>query len=643
MAAMTFAECRAAARAVRAAEYGCEAVGVVRPRSVLGIVRSRGPLSIVLLVAQAEGRFVRAGPDSFALLERPLAVSLPAAVRGGVGLRLLRLLDRRWDTLLFAVPPGTALTVAAVLAFAASGRDAGPPSVIVWLALLAVLHVSVLMVAQVVSQSVALRRVLGRPVRPLDEIAAESYPGWNWSMPVCHHTAADDGRRLLRLAADRMAELVRREAELHAERVGVELTHGQVREVLVCLNRGVTTGRMRGTVAEALYQPYGPDSRVALRLPLDPVRDYRAPVRAGGGFFLVWCGGIVVIVAVLALFVASAERAACAGAGCAERPETYLAALHWLAWRLLLQNAPGLSPATNQALVLGWLLSLVGLMTVPVAWVSVQLAVGRQRGAIIEFERLKRSLTNTRVLLLTVTDGERDAVLRAIRSVTGQSPERSFAGEVVTYDLGAIGRTTLGMAQCARQGAGGPGGAQATATAVIRQWQPHLIIMVGICYGLREDWTPPQRLADVIVANTVYDLDRRIEFDDRLELLGDRVGVRAAVVGRLQAAATDWTIARVWFGLLLSRQVLVDSRRRRDELKAEHSRALGGEMEAQGLYAAAADAGVPWIVVKAISDWGVDRDSYYQPDDAAANAAGFVAHAVAIGAFDELASLEVRG
>jgi nucleoside phosphorylase len=338
---------------------------------------------------------------------------------------------------------------------------------------------------------------------------------------------------------------------------------------------------------------------------------------------------------VLAVFVASIERRACAGS-CDGRPATYLAALQWLAWRLLWQNAPGITPGTGPALTFGWLLSLVGLMTVPVTWLSVRLAVDRHRGVLDDFEGWKSGLTDARVLLLTVTPAERDAVLRAVRQITGQEPQRPFTGQVVVYDLGAVGRTTLGLAQCARPGSGGPGGAQATATEAIRQWRPDLIIMVGICYGLRDDWTPPQRLADVIVATAIHDLDRRIEYDDRTELLGDRVSTRSAIVSRLQAASVDWPAAPVSFGLLLSAQALLDSPRRRDELKAQHSRALGGEMEAQGLYAAAADAGVPWIVVKAISDWGVDREEHYRADEAAANAAGFVAHAVAVGAFDDL-------
>jgi nucleoside phosphorylase len=340
-------------------------------------------------------------------------------------------------------------------------------------------------------------------------------------------------------------------------------------------------------------------------------------------------------VAVLAGFVASIEGQAC-GDSCDGRPATYLTALQWLAWRLVWQSAPGIGSATVQTQVFGWLLSIVGLMTIPVAWVSAKLAVDRHKGMLDDFRALAADLPNTRVLLLTVADAERDAVLRAVRPVTGQEPVRSFSGRVVTYDLGAIGPTTLGLVQCARQGAGGPGGAQSTATEAIRQWKPHLVIMVGICYGLREDWTPPQRLADVIVATSVEDLDRRIEHDDHTEPFGDRPSTASAIVSRLQAASTDWSRAKVWFGPLLSAQTLYDSRERRDQLKKERTRALGGEMEGHGLYAAAADAGLPWIIVKSISDWAVDRDKHYEPDAAAANAADFVAHAVALGAFDDM-------
>jgi nucleoside phosphorylase len=631
---ITFADCRAAARTIRASQHGRQASAVVRPRSVLGIVRARGPLSVVLCVAAAEGRFVRLGPDSFALLERPMYAASPSAARGRFSTRLLRVIDRRWDVLLFAGPPILLLAVTGAIVLGAVIRGELPPFALVWLPVLAMAYVAVFMTGQVVYQSHLLRRVMGRRLPTPDELAAESYPGWNWSMPLCHHAAHGDGRALLRLAGERMAELVRRQVRQRAEADGAEPDRLNVREVLVCLTRGVTTDAMRATVAEVLIQPYGPGSQVALRLPAGPVRGYREPVQAGGGFFLIWVTGVAAVVAMLAWLVATWEQQSCGVGDCRQQPTTYLPALRWLAWRLLWHDPPGIVPRTAPSLIIGWLLSGVGLMTVPVAWVSAKLTINAHKRVVADFERLGEPLSNTRILLLTVTSTERDAVLAAFPPVTGREPEWSAGDNVVVYELGSIGRVTVGMVQCARHGAGGPGGAQATATEAINRWRPDHVIMVGTCYGLREDWAPPQKLTDVVVATAIYDLDQRIQYDDRAELIGDRVSTKSGLVARLQAASTGWNTAGVWFGLLLSSQILVDSAGYRAVLKRQHSRALGGEMEAQGLYAAAADAGVPWIVVKAVSDWGVDREAHYRPAEAAANAAAFVVHAVTTGAFD---------
>ncbi|WP_306214288.1 phosphorylase family protein [Actinoplanes sp. RD1] len=633
MTALTFAACRAAARAVRAAEHGRQAARVVRPRSVLGLVRSRGPISLLLYVASAENRLVHLGPGSFALLERPHSAQLPLAARGRLRLRLLRLIDRRWDLLLFAVPPVAALLVAAALAAVSRLRDERPSWAVVAFALAAMLWAGVFLTAQAVTESAWLRRTLGRRPRSRDELAAESLPGWTWSMPLCHHTGPGDGRKLLHTAGFTMEDLVRREAGALAGQAGAELTSARVRRVLVCLTQGVTTQAMRRVVAETLDQPDGPDSRVALRRPPDRTEQADAPVPAGGSFFLFWLAGLAAITALLALVVAPTERQAC-GDLCAGRPATYPDALRWLAWRLLWQDAPGLTPGTLRTQALGWLLTVAELMTVPVGWTAVKLARDRQQRVHDDYQEWAE-MPMTRVLLLTVTKTEQDAVLAAVRPITGKEPVIDFRNPVVLHDLGAIGRTTLALARCARQGAGAPGGAQSTAAAAIRQWEPDVIIMVGTCYGLRKSEDSPLRLGDIILATQVHDLDHTIAHEDRTERRGDVVGPRPALVSRLQAAETSWSGAPVRSGSLLSAQTLVNSRALLDSLLREYSRAFGGEMEAHGLYAAAADAGVPWAVVKAISDWGVDRDRFYEPELAAANAAGFVAHAVGLGAFDD--------
>jgi nucleoside phosphorylase len=59
-------------------------------------------------------------------------------------------------------------------------------------------------------------------------------------------------------------------------------------------------------------------------------------------------------------------------------------------------------------------------------------------------------------------------------------------------------------------------------------------------------------------------------------------------------------------GPLLSGETLLDSLDDKVRLFKEHPTAIGGEMEAVGIYAAASrhEANKEWIIVKAVCDWG---------------------------------------
>ena len=80
---------------------------------------------------------------------------------------------------------------------------------------------------------------------------------------------------------------------------------------------------------------------------------------------------------------------------------------------------------------------------------------------------------------------------------------------------------------------------------------------------------------------------------------------------------------RVWQGTLLSWDVLVDFPPLRAALKDRYRDALGCEMEGAGVYAASVRAGIEWIVVKGICDWGQHKNDGAQ-GLAAGNAAGLV-------------------
>ena len=630
---LAFADCATAAGSVRRAEFGRAAMLVMRPRSVLGLVRSRGPLALGLYLAAAEGRLVWRSSESFAVLERPAALRQPMH-RAGVRLGFLRLLDRRWDLLLLAVPPVLAL-VAAVIVF----RLTGAGLVAIWMSVAAMAYVTLFLAAGGLVQLNWVRRVMGARQRSDDEIAEDSLPGYHWWIPLLHHTAEHGGTQLVEMAAQRMHDLVRADIRGAAEHLGGESDSIDVRAVLVVLTGGVTTRSMRMVVETVMGRPFGPDAKVALRAPTGPVTGTREPIRDRGSFFFHYLVGSVVILTICAYLVSRWEAAACAATACVGRPATFGSALRWLASRLYFEDG-GFTPATGQAFAIGWLTSLVGAVGVLVAATAIWLAITAQRAATKRAQDYVRAVvTKTRVLLLTATPTERDAVLAAISALTGALPQRSFEHINVIYELGIHGNVTIALVQCPRLGASGPGGSTLTAADVIRRWRPSYVLMIGTCYGLRDDNSPPQQLGDVLVSTSVYDLDHKEKYESSSgeeleEIRGDRVPAPSVMVARLRAASMDWPGGKVYFGLMLASGTLVASRQYRDTLRTNHRSAIGGEMEGHGLYAAAAEAGVPWILVKGISDWGFDRDIHYQPELAAGNAAAFVAHSLDIGAFD---------
>src|SRR3569833_2334329 len=58
--------------------------------------------------------------------------------------------------------------------------------------------------------------------------------------------------------------------------------------------------------------------------------------------------------------------------------------------------------------------------------------------------------------------------------------------------------------------------------------------------------------------------------------------------------------------------ILLGPLRYRDQLKAAHPDAIGGEMEGSGIYAAAMRGKIDWALVKGICDWGHGKSDEYQ-------------------------------
>lgn len=240
----------------------------------------------------------------------------------------------------------------------------------------------------------------------------------------------------------------------------------------------------------------------------------------------------------------------------------------------------------------------------------------------------------SKILLVTVTKVEAQAVLKTFSEATGQPWERKSIGDKTYYTLGEISGMDVYMVQT-EMGAVGPGAALITTHKAIEALSPIAVIMVGIAFGTRPD---EQQLGDILVAKQILAYEPGKE-KGKFILRGDRVTCSAALLDKFRSGDNDWQGAKVHFGLVLSGEKLIASQAFRDKLHKLEPEAIGGEMEGAGLYTTASDAKVDWILVKAICDWADEEKNDYSQTLAATNAAQFILYVVKLGGWDEVDQL----
>ncbi len=248
------------------------------------------------------------------------------------------------------------------------------------------------------------------------------------------------------------------------------------------------------------------------------------------------------------------------------------------------------------------------------------------------------------VLLLTVTEVETRAVFQALQETQGRSYTRHDIDQKIYYDLGEIGGARVWLAR-SEMGAATLGGALSTAARALDALRPRAVVMVGIAFGVNPR---RQRIGDVLVARqlTLYDLQRvgtGPEGRPLITLRGDRPSASRGLLEQFRHGALEWPPAcgqgsapQVHFGLVLSGEKLIDHQDFSGQLLQFEREAIGGEMEGGGLYVAASERRVDWILVKAISDWAdgrKERGHERNQERAARNAALFTLHTLRQGGF----------
>lgn len=256
----------------------------------------------------------------------------------------------------------------------------------------------------------------------------------------------------------------------------------------------------------------------------------------------------------------------------------------------------------------------IGLDTALCALIEVAQAAGKRSPIFLDaWSKAYGAKDMKRFIVMTATDREdvafRDAALEAGFSQVGTLQVGQQLCRVFRFGSQfEVVRVRSSM------GSFGAGGSGATAVDVIRAVRPDFVISAGICFGLKPD---KQRLGDILVAGHVVDYDTE-KVSEKVPGGIIKRGERTASSVLLMSAAREvgeggrFEGRSVHFGSVLSGQKLVDDRELVARLVAEYPEALGGEMEGNGIVAAAEREKVDWLLIKGVCDWGFDKDDKMQ-------------------------------
>ncbi|MBK7781014.1 MAG: hypothetical protein IPJ58_09670 [Ardenticatenia bacterium] len=244
---------------------------------------------------------------------------------------------------------------------------------------------------------------------------------------------------------------------------------------------------------------------------------------------------------------------------------------------------------------------------------------------------------DSRLVVITANELESRAVIDSFRVLSRQTPDVIPLGDLFYRSLCKIDSLDVFMIE-SRQGSASLGGSLQTVQKAIDALAPTGVILVGTAFG-----TNPARqsLGDVLVSDRImiYGPQRVGVKDRRTSIIprGARPDASPRLLNICKTVRAGWTNTdiEVRVGLLLSGESLLDNPRLLKQLLRLEPEAIGGEMEASGVYAACHAAQVDWIVIKGLSDWGNGTKSQQGEFDqqlAAHNAAAFALSVIQLAA-----------
>lgn len=236
-------------------------------------------------------------------------------------------------------------------------------------------------------------------------------------------------------------------------------------------------------------------------------------------------------------------------------------------------------------------------------------------------------------LILTVTERETNMLMPLIHPISDMGIiEAEHEGRI--YTLGKIGQFNIIHCKCSDMGTQESGSSTLTTRNALSDW-PCIkgVAMVGIAFGMYDedsDVTPKQHFSDVLVARKIYPYENQKLKDGQKEFRGEWHEANNTFIKAFEEISQTWSVCNLYnenvhieVSPILSGEKLFDDKNERDKLKLTFNEARGGEMEGIGVASACEDAGIPWILLKGICDFGDGNkgEQKHERQDSAARAA----------------------
>jgi nucleoside phosphorylase len=234
------------------------------------------------------------------------------------------------------------------------------------------------------------------------------------------------------------------------------------------------------------------------------------------------------------------------------------------------------------------------------------------------YDMAKSSDNIQKVLLVVATETELRNLVRVFKEY-GYSNVPVILSNLIYLNFGKVGNVELCVLKT-DMGSSGTGGVALAMRSVKEYINPDFVVSVGIAFGLNKD---KQQLGDILVARQVKNYEPAKVIEGGEISRGDKMPANSTLLQRFSYSSAVWEKCDVHFGLVMSGEKLVNSEEFVMKLKSAEPEAIGGEMEGAGLMAACHVQQIPWVLVKAVCDWGYDKGDKHQ-NHASQNAIEFV-------------------